>query len=343
MPLDRFLVSEHLVLTMKITRVRLSDIKTDVSRFQFRSVPFDEERVQWIIANWNPNLLDPLDLWESPDGKYLLAGHHRLEALKRRGDSSAPCRLHELSLADAQLYALMSNANRLQYSSFEYCRCLEFLVSKGRSITEAGEQLALTDGMARKYHTLRQLKGTDWELQTDKLDLLSRAFEVGTFCETNTLTSSEIQSLFGIVTKHDLTASQLRQLLRDIRRQKAVKDNSSQSSLFDLDDFGDRTATALKERSFLDNCAAQAWWLYELVNKDSLHQFPEELKAPLMKELRRIYAHCIGSEDDEVVPVRATKNGRNLTTNYLDQKSRGAEENRGRGENTNPLQGGTSL
>jgi len=79
MPLAWFLVSQHLVLTMKTTRVRLSDIKTDVSRFQFRSVPFEEERVQWIVANWNPSLLDPLDVWESPEGKYLLAGHHRLD------------------------------------------------------------------------------------------------------------------------------------------------------------------------------------------------------------------------------------------------------------------------
>ncbi|MEH2458306.1 ParB/RepB/Spo0J family partition protein [Nostoc sp.] len=304
---------------MKITRVRIQEIEKDISSFQFRSVDFDEERVQWLVANWKPEALDPLDIWLSPDGrKFLIAGHHRLESMVRRGDTSAPCRVHQISLEEAQTMAVVSNSNRLQYTSFEYSRCVDFLITKcGKNYEQAAKSLAISEGMARKYHSLFALLGTDWEVQTDKLDLLSRAFEVGNFVENYPLSQTEIQSLFQITAEYDLTANQIRQLLRDIRRQKNADDIAqTQGSLFDLATFGDRTAKALKERTFLDNCAAQTWWLYEMITTERHHVFPDELKEPLMKDLRRIYAHCIGAEEAEVVPVRATKKGRAIPVNY---------------------------
>jgi hypothetical protein len=306
---------------MEIKRIRLSEIKIDTSLFQFRSV-LNQERVDWLVANWKPESLDPLDIWVSPEGiKYLLAGHHRLAAMTVRGDRSSPCRVHEnINLEEAQTLALMSNANRLAYTSFEMSRCVEFFASRGKNYVEIGEQLAISEGMARKYHTLRHLLGTDWETQTDKLDLLSRAFEVGNFAENNPISQSEIQSLFKITTDHDLTANQIRQLLRDIRRQKADNEALPQGTLFNLADFGDRTAKALKERTYLDNCAAQAWWLYDLVSSERRHVFPEHLKQPLLKELRRIYAYCTGAQEEEVVPVRATKKGRVIPVSYEQPK-----------------------
>ncbi|MFN6475263.1 ParB N-terminal domain-containing protein [Nostoc sp. DedQUE07] len=302
---------------MKITRIRISEIEKDIGLFQFRSVAFDEERVQWLVANWKPEALDPIDIWLSPDNrKVLIAGHHRLEAMTRRGDTSTPCRVHQISLQSAQMMALMSNANRLQYTSFEYARCVDFLVNKcGKNYLQASESLAISEGMARKYHSLVHLLKTDWEVQTDKLDLLSRAFEVASFIQNYPLNQTEIQSLFQITAQYDLTANQIRQLLRDIRRQKNEQSNT-QESLFDLASFGSRTAKALKERTFLDNCAAQTWWLYEMITAERHHVFPNEIKEPLMKDLRRIYAHCIGAEEAEVVPVRATKKGRAIPVSY---------------------------
>lgn len=307
---------------MKTTRVRLSEIEKDLSSFQFRSVAFDEERVQWLVANWKPEALDPLDIWLSPDGrKFLIAGHHRLEAMTRRADTSAPCRVHQIPLEEAQTMALMSNANRLQYTSFEYARCVDFLITKcAKNYQQSAESLAISEGLARKYHSLVHLIGTDWEVQTDKLDLLSRAFEVANFAQLYPLSQTEIQSLFKITAEYDLTANQIRQLLRDIRRQKTEQQSENQVSLFDLASFGDRTAKALKERTFLDNCAAQTWWLYEMITRERHHVFPAELKEPLMKNLRRIYAHCIGSEESEVIPVRATKKGRAIPVSYDSKK-----------------------
>lgn len=304
---------------MKTTRIRISEIEKDLGSFQFRSVAFDEERVQWLVANWKPEALDPIDIWLSPEGrKFLIAGHHRLEAMMRRGDSSTPCRVHQISLESAQMMALMSNANRLQYTSFEYARCVDFLVTKcAKNYTHASVDLAISEGMARKYHSLVHLLGTDWEVQTDKLDLLSRAFEVASFAQTYPLNQTEIQSLFKITAEYDLTANQIRQMLRDIRRQKNDQEQSTnQESLFDIASFGSRTARALKERTFLDNCAAQTWWLYEMITTERYHVFPAELKEPLIKDLRRIYAHCIGSDESEVVPVRATKKGRQIPVSY---------------------------
>ncbi|MFN6472593.1 MAG: ParB N-terminal domain-containing protein [Nostoc sp. SerVER01] len=308
---------------MKTIRIRIKEIEIAIGYFQFRSVAFDEERVQWLVANWKPEALDPLDIWLSPDGrKVLIAGHHRLESMMRRGDTSAPCRLHQISLQEAQMMALMSNANRLQYTSFEYARCVDFLITKcAKNYCQAAESLAISEGMAHKYHSLVHLLGTDWEVQTDKLDLLSRAFEVANFAQKNLLSQTEIQSLFQITAEYDLTANQIRQLLRDIRRQKNA-DAKTQGTLFDLASFGDRTAKALKERTFLDNCAAQTWWLYELVSSNRHHSFPEDIKESLMKDLRRLYAHCIGSEEAEVVPVRATKKGRVIPVSYEDKNDR---------------------
>ncbi|HLP92333.1 MAG TPA: hypothetical protein VK184_27540 [Nostocaceae cyanobacterium] len=300
-----------------IKRLRLEEITTNTELFQFRSAHFSEERVQWLVNNWKPESLDPLDIWDSPTGqKILISGHHRLEAMHRRGDSSAPCRLHKISLEEAQIMAAVSNANRLQYTSFEYARCVDFFIRLGRSYTQAATELAInSDGMARKYHSLRHLIGTDWETQTDKLDLLSRAFEVANFCENNSLSKTEIQSLFLLVCKHDLTAPQLRQLLRDFRRQKA-KQNVEELQLFDLSAFCDRTAAVLKERSILDNTAAQTWWLYELITNPKYHKFPDDIKNGLITPLRKLYAYCIGSENEEETPVRATKKGRDLKVSY---------------------------
>ena len=136
---------------------------------------------------------------------------------------------------------------------------------------------------------------------------------VGEFCETNKLSPTEIQTLFGIATKHDLTVNQTRMLLRDIRRKKTSPENGA---LFDLAAFSDRAVKVLKTRNYLDNCAAQAWWLYELVQSDKHVPIPEDISEPLMLHLRRFYAFCVGSDDEEVVPQRANKKGRKLAVNY---------------------------
>src|SRR5690606_35880410 len=74
-----------------VLKYPISKIKTDEKRFQNRN-KLNENTVQNIVDNYSPTQLDPLIIWEDKKaGKtFLLAGHHRLEALKRLKKSTAP-------------------------------------------------------------------------------------------------------------------------------------------------------------------------------------------------------------------------------------------------------------
>ena len=288
----------------------VQSISRDTSRFQFRSQDYSEDRVQWLIGNWNDAAVDPLDVWRTDDGDFLLSGHHRHEAMIRLEIKECVCRVHTFSLEEAQTFALKSNATRLQYSDFEYSRCIAFLVNRGSSMADAANEMAISPGMARKYYSLRHLVGTDWEMQATALELTARAFEIGQFCESSPLNRAELQALFKIVVGNELNAPQVKQLLRDIKRQREVVAQSG--TLFDLGDFSLKAVQAVKERNFLDMCSAQAWWLHELIQREQQHQFPPELRDEFMTALQKFYAYCVGSDEESVVPQRAATKGRKL-------------------------------
>ena len=153
-------------MSQKLETLRIADISRDTSRFQFRSEEFDESRVQWLVENWNDGAVDPLDVWREPESGtlYLLSGHHRLEAMVRLNVERCLARVHDLGLTAAQTFALKSNANRKQYTDFEYSRCIAFLVDEQKyAISAAANEMTVSAGMAKKYYGLRHLVGTDWE------------------------------------------------------------------------------------------------------------------------------------------------------------------------------------
>ncbi|MCU0551878.1 MAG: hypothetical protein MUC48_21270 [Leptolyngbya sp. Prado105] len=296
--------------------IKLCEIERDTSQFQFRSVEFDAHRVEWLINHWDDNKVDPLDVWEFGGKKYLLSGHHRYEAMTRKSIKSSLCRVHAFStVEEAQDFALTSNANRLQYNDFEYSRGITFLMRRNLSISEAADRMTVTVGMAKKYYALRHLIGTDWETQYEPLDLASRAYEVGLFCEKTPLTPSDLQALFKVTIDNDLTVVQLKQLLRDLKKQREKVEQSKTEALFDVADFSTQVVRAVKERTFLDNVSAQVWWLHTLIQEEKQHQFPPELRGEFMRSLEKVYAYCAGSEDDRVIPVRANGKGRKLRVN----------------------------
>jgi hypothetical protein len=167
-----------------VVKLKVTAISRDTSRFQFRCVEFDESRVQWLVDHWNPEAVDPLDVWRTTEGDFLLSGHHRHEAMVRKHVERCECRVHTFSVEQARTFALKSNANRLSYSTFEYSRCIAFLVDElKQAISAAADEMTVSVGMAKKYYSLRFLVGTDWETQCEKLDLSSRAYELGGYCE----------------------------------------------------------------------------------------------------------------------------------------------------------------
>lgn len=298
---------------MATIRICIRDIKKDTSKFQFRKVDFDPKRVEWLVENWDENSVDPLDVWQQGNDYYLISGHHRLEAMERLQIESAECRVHQCSEEDAQLLAMKSNANRLEYTDFEWSRIVTFLVQQGNSFTDCQKELAIELGQVKRYYYLRHLVGTDWERQYIPLDLKGRAGALAEFCEKNPLSVLELQSLFEVaINQHDLSTTQIKQLLKDVLKQKA-RETTDTGTLFDIADFSSRIITTVKERNFLDQCAAQSWWLYELLHKNQEHKFPPELKAEFTTALRKFYAYCVDAEEEEITPTRASgKDGRKL-------------------------------
>ncbi len=304
---------------MQIVQVPVSQIKRDTSRFQFRTKFFDSTRVDFLVQNWDESILDPLDLWDIAGELYLLAGHHRLEAGIRKNVETLPCRIHKVSETKARTVALLSNANRLEYTAFEKSGCLEYLVNTdGLTLAEAARQMSISAGMAKKFFVLRHLKKTEWEVQSEGMDLLALAFEVGLFCDQNPLKIPELNSLFKVTVKHKLSVPQLQQLFRDIKKHRSPK--AVQGTLFDLsnEELTDRVVSSVKQRSALNNVATYTWFLYELVQAEQEYAIPDEIKKPLIKQLKMLYAYCIGSDKAEETPKRATKEGRKLKINLND-------------------------
>lgn len=87
--------------------VPIKNIKTDEGRFQNRADAFSEETASSIEKNFNPIDFKPITLWNDPkDGTdYVLAGHSRLEGMKRRGVKEIPSQYFEGTEDEAINYA----------------------------------------------------------------------------------------------------------------------------------------------------------------------------------------------------------------------------------------------
>jgi ParB family chromosome partitioning protein len=82
-------------------------------------------------------------------GRYTLAwGRRRLEALKRLGEKTAPCRIYEGKVEDVRMLALIENNQRRQNSIKEECACVNYLVSE-RNLSP--DQVAASLGRTRSW------------------------------------------------------------------------------------------------------------------------------------------------------------------------------------------------
>lgn len=94
---------------LNIRDVPLDAISIDRKLFQGREKAFSERSVLNIIQDVDTGRflwenLDPIILWQSPDGKfYLLSGHSRLEAFRRLADRNATAQGKAFSLIPAKI------------------------------------------------------------------------------------------------------------------------------------------------------------------------------------------------------------------------------------------------
>src|SRR5690606_34856692 len=109
-----------------------------------------------IVDNYSPTQLDPLIVWEDKKaGKtFLLAGHHRLEALLRLKKSTAPVKFANKDFPtekEAIKYARqLSNANRTLEQPHERAKIYREMRLRGDSKKEI-EKAAQIEGKNKSY------------------------------------------------------------------------------------------------------------------------------------------------------------------------------------------------
>ena len=141
----------HLLLEL----TPLSDLYTDEKRFQNRK-KLNEEIVENIVKNFKPTDLDPLVVWyDKKQGKtFVLAGHHRFEALKRLKHKNVPVKFANDDYpteADAIRYAKeISNANLTLEEPYERAAIYRKYRDEGYSEKEINDKVAL-EGKNRSY------------------------------------------------------------------------------------------------------------------------------------------------------------------------------------------------
>ena len=131
-----------------VKTIPLSDLYTDEKRFQNRK-KLNEEIVENIVNNFKPTDLDPLVVWyDKKQGKtFVLAGHHRFEALKRLKHKNVPVKFANDDYpteADAIRYAKeISNANRTLEEPYERAAIYRKYREEGYSEKEINDKAAL--------------------------------------------------------------------------------------------------------------------------------------------------------------------------------------------------------
>jgi len=115
----------------------ISEITTDEKRFQPRE-RLNEKNITQIVENYNPIKFNPVHVWKNEDGKIvLIAGHHRLEAMKRMGRKTIPTIFFHGSARQAEDFAAVDNVSRTRQFPHENAKFLRRLrIDRGLSETE---------------------------------------------------------------------------------------------------------------------------------------------------------------------------------------------------------------
>lgn len=130
--------------------IPLSTITIDRKRFQNRN-KLNEVVLKNIVDNFNETELDPLIVWEFKNKTYLLAGHHRYEALTQLKKKTAPVKYFQGSEAAAIDFAkVKSNSNRSLETPLERANLYREMFAK-KSKSEVNEQAKKIEGKNANY------------------------------------------------------------------------------------------------------------------------------------------------------------------------------------------------
>lgn len=126
----------------------VKDIHIDTKRFQNREEPFVEEHVKNIVENFDYKDLDPLRLWKDPKDEkvYVLAGHNRLESVKRVGRETVKAEFVEGTEKQAIEKALESNTKALKETLPERAKYYRKQRAAGKSKADIKRQAMKNEG-----------------------------------------------------------------------------------------------------------------------------------------------------------------------------------------------------
>lgn len=136
--------------------VKVSDLKVDPNRFQFRVLP--GERGLESAQKWEPNLAGVISVWKNPkDGEtYVVNGHHRVALAKRLGADSALVRY--IDAPDAQAARSMGALINIAEGGATPLDAAKFFRDSGLSPADVKEQgLSMTGSVAQKAMALKNL------------------------------------------------------------------------------------------------------------------------------------------------------------------------------------------
>jgi len=127
--------------------VPVERMRTNEKLFQNRE-KLKEEKVQRIVDDFSNVDLDPLVLWKDIDGEiYVLAGHHRFEAMKRLGKESSPARFLTGTQDEARNFATVrSNTGRDLESPSERAKVYREMREKGESKKAIKDKAKIVEG-----------------------------------------------------------------------------------------------------------------------------------------------------------------------------------------------------
>lgn len=140
--------------------VPLSDIFTDEKRFQNRS-KLDDRIVNNIVKNYNATQFNPIVLWrdKKQNKLFVLAGHHRLEAVKQLKHKTVVAFIDNRTEAEAIHFAkFQSNADRTLETPADRAKIYREMRVNGKSKTEINELAKETEPRANFVIALSYLE-----------------------------------------------------------------------------------------------------------------------------------------------------------------------------------------
>ena len=313
-----------------VQQVALDRVAVRPDLFQARDTslgqPHDDELVRQLVENWNPERFDPLAVVADPDtgGYIVIAGHHRLEAVKRLGHDSVPVKVLAGDVTDAADRrrltdeAILSNFGVSAPNLQEQVRAAGLLQSSGHSDADIAKEMRIKRNEAKRLIDLHSLPPGIVGRIMIQPELMPVASELGRAKTELGMTDETIGGLFRHwATQYDETGevpgpAVLRQKLNELAKRGRDLEGS-QVRFGGLEGFGGETTMMAFQQELADaeEILREKRWLQRRLA--SCEKLADELgvSIPRIKELAQTRLDHLDSEQEAKVRASLTLHRQN--------------------------------